>query len=216
MPAQIDHLVIAATDLDWLRRWWSERSGIEAEEGGAHDGRGTRNALVGLAGAVGPSTYLELIGPDPEQADPRGPRAFAIDDLGPEVARLVTFAVAVDDLESAVATVASVGLTPGVIQEMSRLRPDGVRISWRLAVPDLDELGGAQPFLIEWGTTPHPSASLPAGASLQSLTVASPASDTLATMFSALDLAIGVEAADRPMLSASIQCPKGIIDIGAA
>ncbi|MEZ5230187.1 MAG: VOC family protein [Acidimicrobiales bacterium] len=216
MPAQIDHLVIAATDLAWLRRWWDERTGVHAVDGGAHDGRGTRNALVGLAGGVGATTYLELIGPDPEQPTPPEPRSFGIDDLPPEVPTFVTFAVSVDDLESAVATVASVGLTPGPIVAMSRLRPDGVRLSWRLAVPDLAEHGGAQPFLIEWGDTPHPSQSLPGGAELLELSVESPASEPLAAMFDALGLTIGVTPADRPMLNASIQTPNGVLDIGAA
>ncbi len=216
MPAQIDHLVLAANDLDWLRTWWFDRSGVASVDGGAHDGRGTRNALVGLGGAEGPCTYLELIGPDPEQPKPKAPRYFGIDDLAPNEARLVTFAISVDDLEAAVDSVASVGLTTGVIQSMSRMRPDGVRLSWRLAVPDADDLGGAQPFLIEWGTTPHPSASLPAGATLESFGVASPASARLAAMFDALGVAIGVEAADRPMLSAAIKSPQGLIDIGAS
>ncbi len=215
MPAQIDHLVIAATDLEWLERWWVEQSGVEPTPGGAHDGRGTKNALVGLAGPTSPTTYLELIGPDPDQPDPGHPRAFGIDELDSETATLVTFAVSVDDLEAAVATVTSVGLEPGPIIEMSRLRPDGVRIAWRLAVPDLGALGGTQPFLIEWGSTPHPSASLDAGAQLESLSIHSPAAERLRAMFAALELGIGVEVADRPMLSAQIQSPNGRLDIGA-
>ncbi len=216
MPAQIDHLVIAATDLEWLERWWIEKSGVDPTPGGAHDGRGTKNALVGLTGPSNPTTYLELIGPDPDQPDPAHPRAFGIDDLDPETAKLVTFAVSVDDLEAAVSTVASVGLEPGPIMEMSRLRPDGVRIAWRLAVPDLGVLGGTQPFLIEWGSTPHPSASLGDGAQLQSLSIHSPVAEQLRSMFEALELSIGVEAADRPMLTAQIQSPNGRLDIGAA
>ncbi len=215
MATQIDHLVLAATDLDWLRRWWFERSGVEAVDGGAHDGRGTRNALVGLAGAVGDTTYLELIGPDPGQPAPASPRSFGIDELPPNQARLVTFALSVDDLEAAVEIVAATGFRPGGIISMSRVRPDGVRISWRLAVPDPAEHGGAQPFLIEWGSTPHPSSTLPGGASLQSLAVSSPASDRLAAMFGALGVTIGVEASDRPMLSATITSPRGPVDLGA-
>jgi len=36
------------------------------------------NALI----ALGPSTYLEIIGPDPDQPKPAGRRRFGIDDLG--------------------------------------------------------------------------------------------------------------------------------------
>ncbi len=214
MPSQIDHLVIAATDLGWLVDWWGDLSGVAVTPGGSHDGRGTANALVGLAGSAHSSTYLELIGPDPDQPDPPMPRAFGIDTLEPGTAHLVTFAVSVENLETAVASIASVGLDPGPILEMSRLRPDGVRIAWRLAVPDLAVHGGTQPFAIEWGDTQHPSSSLPPGASLESLTVQSPVADTLAAMFDVLGLEIGVVASEQPMLRATIKSPMGTLDIG--
>ncbi|MDH3463906.1 MAG: VOC family protein, partial [Acidimicrobiia bacterium] len=38
---------------------------------------------------------------------------------------------------------------------MSRIRPDGVELSWRLAVPPDPSLAGVMPFLIEWGAGSH-------------------------------------------------------------
>ena len=60
--------------------------GVKAAAGGQHPGLGTRNALV----ALGPTSYLEIIGPDPEQPKPSGPRRFGIDDLkAPRIVRWV-------------------------------------------------------------------------------------------------------------------------------
>lgn len=213
MAARIDHLVVAATDLAWLCDWWQGASGLAATPGGAHDGMGSRNALVGLVGSLSPTAYLELIGPDIEQPEPPGPRPFGIDEIGPETLRLVTFAISVDDLDAAMNVVAAAGFDPGRARSMSRVRPDGIRLEWRLATPPPNEHHGTQPFLIEWGDTPHPSASLPSGCVLESLSIASPHHEALATLFGKLEVEIGVEPADQPMLSAAISTPTGQLEL---
>jgi hypothetical protein len=56
----------------------------------------------------------------------------------------------------------AIGDDAGPIDAMSRRRPDGVVLEWRLTPPRLDD-GGVIPFFIDWGTTPHPTQSLPVG-----------------------------------------------------
>src|SRR5262245_46770085 len=75
--AQIDHLVYATPDLALGVERIERLLGVRATPGGQHLGLGTRNALV----ALGPSCYLEIIGPDPEQPRPSGLRRFGLDDL---------------------------------------------------------------------------------------------------------------------------------------
>jgi hypothetical protein len=74
----IDHLIFAAPDLDDGIREIEDRFGVRAEGGGQHVGLGTHNKLV----ALGPSTYPEIIAPDPAQPEPPGPRPYGVDGFG--------------------------------------------------------------------------------------------------------------------------------------
>jgi Glyoxalase-like domain len=140
---------LAAT-VSELRSLW----GIELVEGGPHIGRGTRNFLAGLSN----NTYLEVIGPDPDQPTPKAPRPFGVDDI--DRARLVTWCARPNrPLDDVVRATADVGFDIGSVMAMSRRRPDGELLEWELTVRP-----GAPhpivPFCISWGTTVHPTLSL--------------------------------------------------------
>lgn len=154
--AVLDHLVYATPDLDATVAALAAATGVTAAPGGRHEGLGTRNALVGLTGTGG---YLEVIGPDPDYAGPNPVTAFGIDSLTQP--RLVTWAARVDHLDDAVERARAAGYDPGETLAMTRRRPDGVELAWRLSLPT-DEFDGIVPFLIDWGDTPHPSVGLPA------------------------------------------------------
>ena len=94
---RIDHLVYATPDLTAGVKQVEALLGIQATPGGQHPGEGTRNALI----ALGPASYLEIIGPDPDQPKPLRPRKFGIDDL--KGSRLVTWAAKGTNLTQIVA-----------------------------------------------------------------------------------------------------------------
>ncbi len=210
MEAALDHLVIASTDLGALRRWWADQVGTAPEPGGAHTGRGTRNYLAG----INANSYVELIGPDSDQPDPSEPRPFGIDQMDSDSIRLVTCALAVADIDAAVLAVREAGIDPGEPFAMSRVRPDGVELIWKLAVPPDLSLGGAMPFLIEWGTdTPHPAADLASVVRVSRLTLHHPDIAPIARALGSLGADITTAQASIPSVSAQLITSTGQLSL---
>ena len=122
----IDHLVYAAPDLPAAVAEVEGRFGVLAQAGGKHDGSGTHNALL----ALGAQTYLEIIAPDPGQPTPPMPRPFGVDGL--RRGGLVSWALACDDIDAAVARARSRGYDPGEVADGQRATPTGTVLRWRL------------------------------------------------------------------------------------
>ncbi|MFL0409963.1 VOC family protein [Microbacterium paludicola] len=151
VPSLLDHVVIAGPDLAGVVAWFAERTGVTAAPDGSHP-TGTANALVALTvdGRRAPH-YVELIGPDPAVAHETAPTTFGIHELdGP---RIVTYAIHPDDIDGVVAGARERGYDPGDVWDLSRRRPDGVLLEWRLTRGDA---GFQAPFLIDWGATEQP------------------------------------------------------------
>lgn len=191
---QIDHLVYAGSDLSEALDMATVTLGVEAVPGGRHLGLGTRNHLVNLGGGA----YLEIIGPDPDQADPPGPRPFGIDDLGDP--RLVAWAVRTDDIDASVAAarMADVGL--GDPRSMRRETPGGDTLAWRLTPPS----AGVIPFLIDWGDTPHPTESLPEAAHLVGLRLETGERDEVKRAMKALGVDVDVRWGFEERIAATV------------
>ncbi len=210
MPTPLDHLVLAGSDHSALVAWWTKTAGVAPEPGGAHAGFGTRNSLVGLGG----STYLELIGCDPDQGEPTTPRPFGIDGLEPDEFKLATLALAVDDIESACSAVRGCGIEPGDIRKMGRRRADGIHLQWRLAIPTDPNLGGVLPFLIEWGKgTPHPAGSLGGSVRMQELRLAHPSPGLIAKALDALGSSLEVFEEESASISVRLDTPAGEVSV---
>jgi hypothetical protein len=181
IPALLDHLVLATPDLAATVADFTRRTGVTPAPGGVHVGLGTRNHLVSLGG----TSYLEIIGPDPEQSAPGRPRPFEVD--GVTVPRTVTWAISPPDLDAAIAAARAQGYDPGPALSMSRRRPDGTLLQWRLTDGDDAHPSGLVPFLIDWSTTVHPTASGLPTTPLLSLTASAPDPDEIRPLLAALD-----------------------------
>jgi hypothetical protein len=205
--ARLDHLVYATPDLSLGVETIEKLFGVRATPGGQHPGLGTRNALV----ALGPSSYLEIIGPDPEQPKPAGRRRFGIDELkAPRIVRWVAKGTA---LEQFAATAASKGVSLGPVIPGSRRRPDGVVLSWRYTDPNVDVANGLVPFFIDWGSSPHPSATAARGATLAQVRAEHPDAARVQTMLDTLALDLHVQKGTAPAIIATINSPRGRVEL---
>ncbi|WP_158893304.1 VOC family protein [Amycolatopsis anabasis] len=200
MSTAIDHLVYATPALaDTVAVLRAQ--GVDLAPGGPHPGLGTRNFLAGL----GEGCYLEVIGPDPEQPAPDIPRPFGIDELtGP---RLVAWAARVTGLDEVIERARAAGYDPGAPFEMSRRRPDGVLLRWRLAFSP--EGAGVVPFLIDWGSSPHPAETTPDAGRLVTLRGVHPDPARVAAELAAIGQELAVTAGPEPALEAVLATADG-------
>ena len=141
---ELDHVLIAAADLDAAGREFEARYGLSSVAGGRHPGWGTANRIVPLG-----DTYLELVAavePDEAAGSPFGRWVAAA-----EPGRPLGWAVRTRKLD-VIAGRLGLAVTTG-----SRRRDGGLVLRWRLAGMDQAIVDPALPFFIEWGDgTPLP------------------------------------------------------------
>ncbi len=132
----IDHLVVAVPDLDAAIRNYTAL-GFAVVPGGRHP-IATHNALISFAD----ESYLELIAfyePSPDH------RWWAPLRKG---GGLVDFCMQTDNLQGDTAAFRQAGVAIEDPEPLSRVRPDGYKLSWVLSIPR-DAHRGVAPFLIQ-------------------------------------------------------------------
>lgn len=203
----VDHVVYATPDLAAGVDRIAALLGVKPAPGGQHPGRGTRNALVRL----GPRTYLEIVGPDPDQPAPTRPRWFGIDRL--REPRLVTWAAAAADIEERANRAALADVRLGPVGHGRRTRADGVELAWRFTDPTFVAADGLVPFLIDWGVSPHPAATAPSGGDLVAMRAEHPDPAAVERCLRVLDLELEVTRGPLPTLVATIRTTSGDVEL---
>lgn len=204
---RVDHLVWATPDLDEGIHAIERLTGVRASPGGKHASWATHNALLSL----GTGIYLELLAPDPSAPAPDKERPFGLDRL--ERPRLVTWAAHEADLEGRLAKLGASGIDLGGILSGGRVRPDGVALAWRLTSPRAMLEGGVVPFLIDWGSSPHPSTSAASGLTLAALEIEHPEPDRLHRVLDPFGIDPPLRRAAQPALVATLDSPKGRVEL---
>ncbi|MEU6506384.1 VOC family protein [Streptomyces sp. NPDC046942] len=207
VPPLLDHLVLATPDLAATVADFTRRTGVTPEPGGVHLGLGTRNHLVGLGGR----RYLEILGPDPEQPEPAGPRPFGVDQLTEP--RTLTWAISPPDLDTAITAARARGYDPGPVRPMSRRTPDGTLLRWRLTDGTSGDPSGLVPFLIDWGDSRHPADSGLPVTPLLELRATLPDPEALRGPLAALDTELTVTTGPAA-LTFIVDTPKGPVTFG--
>ncbi|MGF1605806.1 MAG: VOC family protein [Rhodothalassiaceae bacterium] len=198
---QVDHIILAVPDLERAAAEIAALTGVTPVFGGAHTGRGTGNYLL----ALGPRTYLEILGPYGE-AGSDGFAAHLTRLPGPT---LMGFAVSGAPLEKVKQALADAQINTSEITPGSREKPDGTVLRWRAMGADAPQLGVQMPFFIDWGDSAHPATTSPSGARLTRLTVGHPAHEPLQAAITASGEPATVVKSLTPILVAELETPNG-------
>jgi hypothetical protein len=200
----LDHLVYVTPELDATIERLEQLFSVRAAIGGQHPGWGTKNALLSL----GPKAYLEIMGPDPTQPEPKQPRPFGMDTMSKP--RLMTWVVRTEDIQSVIDTAKRQGLDLGELQEKSRKKPDGSILKWTMTDLRKNRKDGTIPYFINWGASEHPAGNSPKGCRLTKLEVFHPDAKGVNELLKNLgiDLKVGL---GTVALKATIESPKGQI-----
>ncbi|MDR1790156.1 MAG: VOC family protein [Propionibacteriaceae bacterium] len=154
----IDHLVYAHPHVDEYVDIFESQCGIRPRFGGSHPGGGTKNYILPLVSPDEGPCYLEFIGPDENQpdADPEESMFGLLKDGLDFAPRLLTFAIHPQDIDHVAAAGRAAGYDFAHPTSASRFTARGQILRWRYAVAEPLPFDGLQPFLIDWGATPHP------------------------------------------------------------
>lgn len=210
----VDHLVVAATDLDAGAAWLEAHLGVPLAAGGKHAEMGTHNRLLKL----GPRLYLELIAIDPAAPAPGRPRWFGLDDpaLKEKVAErphLIHWVARCEDIAAAS------NACPEPLGDILDLARGDFR--WRITVPADGHLPGhgLVPSLIQWRASAHPADSLPErNCALMKLEGFHPEPERIRGVLAltGLNEALAVfpaDAGEGPQLVAYLRVPSGLREI---
>ena len=207
---ELDQLICDAPELAQIITSLRAGTGVTPDAGGRHLGNGTHNALIGW----GPARYLELLALDPEQRG--GPFAAGIAHL--QAPTLHTWCARAGSAASIAERIAAAGLRVRRLP-LSRLRPDGVQLSWELLFPEGHAYGALLPFFIDWGEAPHPAGALRSQVRVAPLQLRHPDAAGLRTLLHALGGVppeIEVVAGEQPEIAAAVHGPAGVWSRGVS
>lgn len=198
----LDHIAIAATDLEKGTREIAEKLGVPLEPGGRHDRYGTHNTLLNLG-----ELYLEIIAPDPD-ATQGHLNWFGLGRFdGPT--RPANWICKASDLESALAHAPE---GAGQIQDLTR-----GDLVWQITVPDDGSrpMQGGWPTMMRWGKGVYsPADRLPdRGCRLLQWEVRHPRADWLRDNVPLQDKRVIFTQADDAGFVATISTPNGPVTL---
>ena len=203
----LDHIVYAVPDLERGVNDIERQVRVRPVSGGTHAGGLTHNALLSL----GAGSYLEIIAPVHGSEAPTGALPFGLETLTEP--RLVTWAVAVDDIERRIEAARLAGYDPGERMAGGRDLPDGSRLTWQLAVRAEPAGDGIVPFLIHWLSEPHPSGTAPEGCQFVALRAEHPKPESALRVLRALAVELDVNEGAAPRLIATLETPSGRVEL---
>lgn len=235
--AQIDHLVVAARNLQDGVAWCEDALGITPGLGGEHPLFGTHNRLFRIATVNYPRAYFEIIAINSEAPYAENTPTKALNrikkrwfDLDSETLqtaiasgpRLVHFVANSSELGQACAALQTRGIDRGPAVQASRMTPAGL-LQWQITLREDGQRlwSGGLPTLIQWGApgqapsvAVHPANNMPdSGVTLQSLHVTHPQAAELLTAYQAIGLQGVCAEKGEANVIATLLTPKGLVTL---
>ena len=205
--ARVDHLVWATPDLDEGIRELERLTGVRASPGGKHPSWATHNALL----ALGPGIYLEILAPDPSV--PRPPANGRSVSTGSTARGSSPGPPASRTSKTASRRSPKPASTSATSSPAAACAPTASPSEWRLTSPRAMLEAGVVPFLIDWGTSPHPSETAAPGLALVALAIEHPEPDHLRRLLTPFALDLPIHRASAPALVATIDSPRGRLEL---
>jgi len=205
----LDHIVYTVFDLDLAINYLEIRLGVRATFGGYHKTEGTKNALIRL----GSTAYLELLAIDDQNKRIPPPRWMGVDVLQEE--QITRWALKSNALDSEINILRTYNPEMGIQKDGSRNTEMGKTLQWKLSKPLAFPEVEIVPFLIDWNASEtHPAAQLPdMGCKLLKLQATHPNPAQFDSLFHKLNYSLAISKSKTTTLTATIQCPKGIISL---
>ena len=207
IPLNIDHLIYTTSSLEKGMKEIESLLGVKPTIGGKHPNFGTHNAQI----SIGESIYLEIIAPDPSLPIPDKGVLFA-DDFK-EKSKLTTWVLRSEEIEELHEKALTNNLKLGPIESGGREQPDGSFVNWKASNPYALPMGGAIPFLISWGNTPHPETKLPKEATLVEMIIHHPNPIEFKDKLQVLGVHIKTQQADFVKIEAKIKTANGMVTL---
>jgi len=203
----VDHIAWAVPDLNEGGRLFEDMSGIQPTRGGEHPGWGTANMLV----AIGETSYLEIIGPNPDITPPADSMGAELSGL--EKPGIAYFAVSFTDLEALTEAAERAGLEVQGPFSGSRKTPTGETLSWRTLGLTGHNFEDFVPYFVDWGDTKHPATTSAKGAKLISFTIYHPRHAKLAELYATIGIPIAVKPGEEPQMVLKLDTPNGEVEL---
>jgi len=207
MINKIDHIVLAVPDLEEGILWIEKKLGVRPIYGGQHQSEGTHNALLSL----GRGCYLELLAIDFSNKKVNAPRWMGIDLINEPI--ITRWAIKSENLEKEIRFLKNVNSLLGNHKTGSRAKTDGSILKWQLSIPLPEPKVEVTPFLLDWGDSVHPTASLESNCELISLNLYHPEPSEFQEVMKNLNLDFEIKKGMASKISIIIQSPKGVIEL---
>ncbi len=205
----LDHIVVGVADLDYGMARIEQLTGVRPVRGGSHPGIGTHNALISL----GDKQYLELMAPDPAQREYAS--SYKLRTLVEP--RVIAWIARTPNIKSSADVARKAGYQLDGPTDMSRLRTDGKRLTWKLFRVSNDfGRDGVEPIprFIEWDPESlHPSQDSPRGCELESFAIEYPQIPMLTAALTNLGIEAQVKQAVRARLIIALKTPIGRVEL---